>query len=259
MIETITNNLSTIIPIVISLFALCFSIKAYRHNVFNSRIQSYYQKASYRVFLVTLGFIDRFFGKVSFRVKIHNSIFSDSYLFPYKVCITPNIGGIARAQTFDLILTGIPLGIDKTFPIVRNKLKKFYSLSRDYAHHDVLSFIDSEKYPYFNFTHEKLRSFGRYHFCIEITDFSNNTEIWYMAFSLVVNRNDKRNVISYEFDDINIVSPKDMIKNLDRVLSFNKSLEDIEKEKDFDTARYDLQLFEMKKYFLFLKRLKVHL
>jgi len=59
-----------------------------------------------------------------------------------------------------------------------------------------------------------LREFSRYHFCIEITDFNDNSEVWYVGFSLVVNRDKDMKVKDYEFEDINIVSPKDIIKNL---------------------------------------------
>ena len=256
MIDFISHNFISITPIVISLFALYFSIKAYKHNVFNSKVQSYYQKASYRVFLVKISFWDKLWDNYSFKVKLHNSLFSDSYPFPYKICITPNIGGIARAQTFDLITTGKTLGIDRTLPSILNKFKKFDTLHKGYAYHQNLSFIESDKYPYFCFYNEELREFSRYHFCIEITDFNNNSEVWYVGFSLVVNRDKDMKVTDYEFKDINIVSPKDIIKNLYRILSFNKGLDEIKKEKDFDKAKYDLQLFEMKTYFLFLKNIK---
>ena len=41
-----------------------------------------------------------------FEVKVSQSVISDSYVFPYYICITPNVGGIERSQLFDIIDTG---------------------------------------------------------------------------------------------------------------------------------------------------------
>lgn len=75
MIDFISHNFISITPIVISLFALYFSIKAYKHNVFNSKVQSYYQKASYRIFLVKISFWDKLWDNYNFKVKLYNSFF----------------------------------------------------------------------------------------------------------------------------------------------------------------------------------------
>lgn len=74
----------------------------------------------------------------------------------------------------------------------------------------------------------------------------------------------------FTFDDINIVSSRDVPKNLNRANNFNKCLEKIEEKEEnsldsirliehgFDTINLDLQLFEIKEYIAFLKNLNAY-
>lgn len=69
------------------------------------------------------------------------------------------------------------------------------------------------------------------------------------------------------FDDINIISSRDIPKNLNHANNFKKCLEEIERKEEsslnstklikegFNTMNQNLQLFEMKKYIAFLKNL----
>lgn len=64
---------------------------------------------------------------------------------------------------------------------------------------------------------------NRYHFYIEITDYCKNTEIWYMSFSLLLSNIKETSEWKkctyyhgyeyYTFNDINIISPRDIPKN----------------------------------------------
>lgn len=119
---------------------------------------------------------------------------------------------------------------------------------------------------------------NRYHFYLAITDYCDNTEIWYISFSLILTT-DKNNrkwrpcrdcygYKYYTYDDICVVSPKDIICNLDRIKDFDKNLEDIidQDEKNgeskalksngYQEINSDLQLYEMKKYHNFIRELK---
>ncbi len=250
-----------IIPICISILALLVSILALRLNKINYITQSYYQNGSYKVFFVKLSCLDKILSRDCFEVKVSQSVISDSYVFPYYICITPNVGGIERSQLFDIIDTGsIVLGTCKTRPIIRNKFKKFNFINKKYAHSQIVSFGDVQKYPYFinNYNDSRL-SLSRYHFCIEITDFRSNTEIWYVSFSLVLNKDDENYVVDGKFDDLNIVSQRDLVKNMNMLINFNETLDDIFKKDNVDDATYSLQLFEMKEYLNFLVKLKQYL
>lgn len=257
------SDFRVIVPIGISILALIVSFFALRLNIRNYRIQSYYQDGSYKVFFVKLSCLDKILSRYCFEAKVTQSAISDSYVFPYHICITPNIGGIERSQFFEIIPDGGgSLGIRKTIPIIKKNFKKFNFINKQYAHAQIISFGGSEKHPYFyNFYNhsESKTSLSRYHFCIEITDFKNNTEIWYVSFSLILNKDKGNNVINGKFDDFTIVSPKDLIKNINDVTNFNITLEDISKKDDIDQVKYDLQLFEMKEYLNFLNKVKPYL
>ncbi len=176
------------------------------------------------------------------------------------------------------------LGISKTLSnIVTEKVK--HSLTKKYAYKSVTYFSSTPLYPYFSAngkfdenTRTCERKLNRYHFYIQITDYCNNSEIWYITFSLLLsNVKDEQKswrkckydtgYIYYNFDDINIVSPIDISKNLNRVNNFKKCLEEIEGKEEnsldstslmkhgSDAINHDLQLFEMKEYIAFLKNL----
>ena len=259
--ELFISDLWEITPIGISILALLVSIYALRLNKINYITQSYYQNGSYKVFFVKLSCLDKILSRDCFEVKVSQSVISDSYVFPYYICITPNVGGIERAQLFDIIDNGgIVLGTCKTRPIIRNKFKKFNFFNKQYAHSQITSFGEVKKYPYFikNYNDSGL-SLSRYHFCIEITDFRSNTEIWYVSFSLVLDKDDVNYVVDGKFDDLNIVSQRDLVKNMNMLINFNETLDDIFKKDNIDDATYSLQLFEMKEYLNFLVKLKQYL
>lgn len=257
------SDFRVIVPIGISILALIVSFFALRLNIRNYRAQSYYQNGSYKIFLVELSWLDNFLSRYCFKAKVTKSSGSNSYTFPYHIAISPNVGGVERAQFFEIIPDGgINLGIRKTIPIIKKNFKKFNFINKQYAHAQIISFGGSEKHPYFynSYNHsESKTSLSRYHFCIEITDFKNNTEIWYVSFSLILNKDKGNDVINGKFDDFTIVSPKDLIKNINEVTNFNTSLEDISKKDDINQVKYELQLFEMKEYLNFLSKVKAYL
>ena len=176
------------------------------------------------------------------------------------------------------------LGISKTGPIILTTKPRDFSLKK-YANKAEYYLSSKLLFPYayatgkFDESTRKYdRQINRYHFYIEITDYCNNTQIWYMSFSLLLsnikypeyNWNKCTYCHYYEyytFHDINIVSPKDISSNLDRIANSNKSLVEIIKEKEnsfdsvnliehgFEQLEYDFQLYEMKEYISFLKKL----
>ncbi|HGO5822707.1 TPA: hypothetical protein ACK3JW_000349, partial [Mannheimia haemolytica] len=233
------------------------SMMTYFENKKSLKVQSYYQKGSYTVFLKRINWLGKILGQKGFYVSKFNSLVSEKYLFPYKVCITPNIGGIARAQTFEIIRIAKYVGTSKTIPIIDNgfSLKKKKWLNKYYAYHDVLSFVETDKFPYFSICNEE-KIMSRFHFCIEITDFCNKTEIWYISFSLVLDKDNKGNIIRDTIEDLNVVSPKDLLANLDRVLEFEGDLRKLKAEKNVEEATFKAQLFEMKEYYNFLGKIK---
>lgn len=119
---------------------------------------------------------------------------------------------------------------------------------------------------------------NRYHFYLEITDYCNNTEIWYISFSLLLSNFKDYNLEwkhcydcygykYYAYDDVCIVSPKDIIMNFNRINGFDENLDDILdidrnngeskslKNNGYEGVRSKLQLYEMKKYHNFIKKL----
>lgn len=271
-----TNIIIAIISLIISIFSLLFSQK-------NARLNSYNQKGCYDIFLIRRGLLSRLMKRYDFTVKINNSITSNVIPFDYRLVIRPNMGGVLRAQMFSPFDDEFTFGINKTLPnILTSKIK--HSLEKKYANKYITYFSSTPLYSYFSangkFDENKRvwdRKINRYHFYIEVTDYCNNTEIWYMSFSLLLSNvkeekswyrcNYDCGFTYYTFDDINIVSPRDIPKNLNRANDFKKCLEEIEgREKNsfdstmlvkygFNTINYDLQLFEMKEYIAFLKKI----
>ncbi len=280
MIEYLQKNPNiaiSIFSLIISIFALSFSQKT-------AKLNSYNQKGCYDLLLIRRGFLAKLMKRYDFTVKIYNSVTSDVIPFDYRLVISPNMGGVYRAQMFSTFDDELSLGISKTLPkILTSKIK--HSLSKKYAYKSVTYFSSTPLYSYFSAsgkfdknTCTWERKLNRYHFYMEITDYCNNTEIWYMSFSLLLsNSKDERKSwckCNYDtgyayctFDDINIVSPRDIPKNLNRANNFKKSLEEIEGKEEnsldsttlikhgFNTINRDLQLFEMKEYIAFLKNL----
>lgn len=280
MIEYLQKNPNiaiSIFSLIISIFAIAFSQKT-------AKLNSYNQKGCYNIFFIPRGIFAKLMKRYSFTVKIYNSVDSNVIPFDYRLVINPSIGGVYGAQMFSTFEDESSLGINKTFPnIITEKLK--YSLSKKYAFKSVTYFSSTPLHPYFSasgkFSEDTCtceRKLNRYHFYIQITDYCNNTEIWYISFSLLLSNvkdeqkswrkcNYDTGYTYYNFDDINIVSPMDIPKNLNRANNFKKCLEEIEGKEEnsldsttlikhgFDTINYDLQLFEMKEYIAFLKKL----
>lgn len=277
MIEYLQKNVISIFSLIISIFALLFSRKT-------SKLNSYNQKGCYNIFFIPLGFFAKLMKKYNFTVKIYNSSYSKVIPFEHKLIITPKIGGIYEAQMFSAFDDELSLGINKTLPNILPKKEK-HSLYKEYAYKSVTSFSSTPLYPYFSVsgefgenTYKCERKLNRYHFYMQITDYCSNIEIWYISFSLLLSNgkdeqkswrkcNYDTGYAYYTFDDINIVSPRDIPKNLNRANNFKKCLEEIEGKEEnslnsttlikdgFDTMNQNLQLFEMKKYIAFLKNL----
>lgn len=280
MIEYLQKNpniATSVFSLIISIFALSFSRKT-------AKLNSYNQKGCYNIFFIPRGLFANLMKRYDFTVKIYNSVTSKVIPFDYNLVISPKIGGIYEAQMFSTFDDESSLGINKTLPnILTEKVK--HSLYKEYAYKSVTSFSSTPLYPYFSAsgkfdenTCKCERQLNRYHFYIQITDYCNNIEIWYISFSLLLSniKDDKKSwrkcnydtgYSYYTFNDINIISPRDIPKNLNRANNFKKCLEEIEGKEEnsldsttlikdgFDTMNRDLQLFEMKKYIAFLKNL----
>ncbi|WP_434307604.1 hypothetical protein [Clostridium botulinum] len=280
MIEYLQKNPN----IAISIFSLITSIFALSFSQKTAKLNSYNQKGCYNIFLIPRGFFAKLMKKYDFTVKIYNSVTSKVIPFDYKLVISPKIGGIYEAQMFSTFDDESSLGINKTLPNILTKKAK-HSLSKEYAYKSVTSFSSTPLYSYFSVsgkfgenTCKCERKLNRYHFYIQITDYCNNIEIWYISFWLLLSSikdeqkswrkcNYDTGYAYYIFDDINIVSPRDIPKNLNRANNFKKCLEEIEGKEEnslesitlikdgFDTMNRDLQLLEMKEYIAFLKNL----
>lgn len=272
----IQNNPS----IIISTLSLVVALLAFRVNRNTSKLNSYNQKACYHVFLLKKGLLAHLKNKYDFNAKIYPSICSEVIPFDYSLCIRPYIGGIYRTQIFSTFDNEYSLGINRTLPVIL--LAKPKGLSpKKYANKAEYYLSSTPLFPYAYATENTQKSdrqLNRYHFYIEITDYCNNIEIWYMSFSLLLSniKEENRNWNKctyyhgyeyYTFNDINIISPRDIPKNLDRTNSFTKSIEEIVGKEEnsldsanlieygFDKMEYDFQLYEMKEYIAFLKRL----
>lgn len=277
MIEYLQKNVISIFSLIISIFVLLFSRKT-------AKLNSYNQKGCYNIFFIPLGFFAKLMKKYNFTVKISNSAYSKVIPFEHELIITPKIGGIYEAQMFSAFDDELSLGVNKTLTNIVPKKEK-HSLSKEYAYKSVTSFSSTPLYPYFSVSGKFgenackcEKKLNRYHFYIQIADYCNNIEIWYISFSLLLsNLEDEQKswrkcsydtgYAYYTFDDINIVSPRDIPKNLNRSNRFKKCLEEIEGKEEnsldsstlikdgFDTMNQNLQLFEMKEYIAFLKNL----
>lgn len=268
MIENIIKVLKGNFSIMISLLALITSIFSLILSEKNSKLNSYSQKAIYSIFLLKINWFNRLIKNYNFHVKIFNSVISQTIPFNYGIVIKPYIGGIHKAKIFSSLNENSYLGTEKNVPIITNNRTPIYL--KKYAYIYTTYFSSSPLFSYFSFSMEKDNMMlNRYHLYILITDYCNNTEIWYISFSLLLKKNSNMyNEIEWKkfkgycgfkyycFDDINIVSSKELCSNIEKIENFKKTLEEIEKNTDFDSVKYDLQLYEMKEYLLFLEKTK---
>lgn len=266
----------------IALGSLIIAIIALLLNRKLSKLNSYSQKGNYIVYFQERNFVKKLLGHYSFQVKIDSSIFSEKINFDYDLKIGTMLGGIYRTQVFEDIGNHNYIGTDRTKPVVRNYKNK---LPKKYASQEIYRFSSSPWFPYFsiNGTYNEDKRYWnnrltRYHRYIEITDYCGNTEIWYLSFSLILTNveensygwkafNNEKHFSYYKFDDFNIVSPQDIFKNLKRANLFDKDLKDISGESNSDQynnlikhgynhINADLELFEMKEYINFIKKVK---
>lgn len=276
IIELIKSNYD--ITVCISLVSLLFSVFAFNLGKKSAKLSSYNQRGAYEVLLLKR----KLNINKSFEVKIFNSIKSKTFPFNYKLVVHSQLGGIYRAMKFNVFCDQSSIGIIKVLP-KNNILPRFTSFKR-YAYNTNIYFESSPLVPYFtaraNFTDSingKLM-LNRYYFYLEITDYCNNTEIWYISFSLLLSNFKDYNLEwkhcydcygykYYAYDDVCIVSPKDIIMNFNRINGFDENLDDILdidrnngeskslKNNGYEGVRSKLQLYEMKKYHNFIKKL----
>lgn len=263
----------------IAIVSLLIAILAFYTSRKSAKLNSYNQRGAYEVLLLER----KLNTNKSFEVKIFNSIMSKTLPFDYKLIVHSQIGGIYKAMKFDILGEKSFVGIAKTLPRINKTMLVFHPFKR-YAYNTNIHFKSTPLFPYAtaknidNDSENKLM-LNRYHFYLEITDYCNNTEIWYISFSLLLSTDKEFNLYwkqchdcygykYYAYDDICVVSPKDIIRNLDRIMDFDKNLKDIidcyehtNDSKSLMNDRYEkliseLQLYEMKEYHKFIKRLK---
>lgn len=263
----------------IALASLLVSIFAFYMSGKNTKLNSYSQNGVYSIILLNR----KLSINKSLCVKIFDSATSDTLPFDYKLVVHSQVGGIYRAIVFNILDERNPIGMSKTIPTTNKRMLGFHPFKK-YAYNTNIYFDSTPLFPYasaYVLNDDSKNNFmiSRYHFYIEITDYCNNTEIWYVAFSLLLS-NEKKCDFEwkpchirygykyYTYDDICVVSPKDIIRNLDRINTFNKSLNDIiDKDehtgnskslmnKGYMKTNSELQLYEMKEYHKFIKELK---
>lgn len=287
MDKFVEENILAVFTACIAFFSFVIAIKSLFLNKNNSRLNSYNFKGNFSVYFKKNSELKQLFVPPSFKVKINNSIMSSTIPFEYTLQIVATIGGVFRAHCFNSMDDSSTLGVVKTLPIIKLKVKR-KRFSKKYAHENVISFSSDYFYSYFealgrydeenDFRENKL---NRYHNYIEITDYCGNTEIWYFSFSLHLSNLEEDFKYGewktccdsfdqfryYRFSDFTIMSPKDLPMNLKRVFKAEKNLSDIEEEEnDFSESKrfidkgykeieYDLQLYEIKEYHDFLQKL----
>jgi len=262
----------------IAIVSLLVAIFAFYTSKKSAKLNSYNQRGAYEVLLLER----KLNSNKSFEVKIFNSILSETLPFDYKLIVHSQLGGIYRTMKFDVLDKKTLIGIAKTLH-KKKKISVFHPFKK-YAYNTNIHFDSSPLYPYatacvLNDASQNDFMLSRYHFYLEITDYCNNTEIWYISFSLILS-NEKEYDLKwkpchnryrykyYAYDDICVVSPKDIIRNLDRIKTFDKSLNDIIDRDEYTgnskslinegyvKINSKLQLYEMKEYHNFIKKLK---
>lgn len=282
--EFFKENLIAILSVIVTSFSVVVASIALLLNKKISRINSYGLRGNYVVFFQKKNTIIRYLKGSSFCVKLFNSVTSETINFDYDLKIKPLIGGINRSQIFSDIEKREYIGTNRTFPVIRNHRNR-NRFPKRYAHQNVVDFSSSPLYSYFSVNgkfnkdmRDYERRLARYHKYIEITDYCGNTEIWYISFSLYLSNveevgewrrcDESIGFKQYKFADLNVVSPKDLLKNINAIEQFNKKLLDISgSDKDWgESERFmkvgysqinsDLQLYEMKEYKFFLDKLR---
>ncbi|MBZ2406442.1 hypothetical protein [Liquorilactobacillus hordei] len=287
MVKFFEENIVAIFTACIAFFSFIIATISLFLTKNNSHLNSYSFRGKFSVYLKQNSKFKKFFTSSSFEVKIYNSIMSDTIPFEYTLQIVSMLGGIFRIHCFDCMDDISTLGVVKSLPIIKQKVKK-NRFSKRYAYDNLISFSSDYFYSYFEalgkYNKEKnLREnkLNRYHNYIEITDFCGNTEIWYFSFSLYLSNLEKdleyglwktcydssAHFKYYRFSDFTIISPNDVAMNLNRVLNYEKDLSDIRGgkedfreskkliDKGYKKMEYDLQLYELKKYHEFLQKL----
>ncbi|WP_148241658.1 hypothetical protein [Enterobacter asburiae] len=279
-------NIAVLFSSTVAILSLVVAIVSLVLNKRNSRLSSYNVRGSYAVVIKRKSWLKRYLFSPNFTVKIHDSVVSDVIDFDYQINVISLLGGIRRTQIFDDLEDREYIGINKTVCVVDNlpNRKKF---PLRYAHQDLFSFYSTPLFPYFSAMGKNSESdspndrlFNRYHRYIEITDFCGNTEIWYFSFSLYLSNLDEdfngdskwrycqRGFYKYyQFADFTIVSPNDMPKNLKAALTPQKTFSEIRggeeawqpsellMNKGFHRFDGELQLYELREYYLFLAKL----
>lgn len=286
-----SDNVFSILSGVISLFALGISILSLLLNNRSSRLASYSMRGNYSVSFRTENWREKLFYFPSFTIKIFNSISSEVLRFKYKIQIKPVTGGVSRIQLFDGIENKNYIGINRTGPVIKNKIRWKKSYPKGYAYESLHGFNSTPFYSYFSVSCRGNdergyddRALNRYHQYIEITDFTGNTEVWYFSFSLYLSNLEidydsqngwkklrKSYFKYYKISEIVVFSPKDLLKNLKAALISKKSLAEIRggEERCQSSERLategflsfdgDLQLYELREYLQFHKMIKKHI
>ncbi|WP_314419829.1 hypothetical protein [Pseudescherichia vulneris] len=286
---------ANIIPLVsaaVALVSLFVATRSLAQSKLSARLASYNARGSYDVFLTKDSRFKRYFGNANHQVKIYSSLMSGTIDFDYEINIVAKNGGIYRAQLFENIEKREYIGIGTTGPALRPSIPK-HSPPKQYANQGRVSFYGTPLFPYFSAAgregdanEQDAIQLNRYHQYIEITDFCGNTEMWYLAFSLHLSNQEgdfnkahgwralAKNSTPYKyyrFSDATIVSPKDLLKNLDAALTPQQTLEEIRgseeswqpsaqlSEDGWEAMNNKLKLYEMREYYHFMRRIKENL
>lgn len=291
MEKFLSNNLLAIISCMISVVSLGISFLSLSLNNRNSRLASYSMRGNYSVSFRKESWKEKILSSPAFSMKIFNSISSEVLRFEYKIQIIPITGGVRRAQLFSGIEKGNYIGIDRSGPVIINKVNQRKKFPRKYAYESLHGFTSTPFYSYFsvrcrgnNEQHYNDRALNRYHQYLEVTDFNGNTEIWYFSFSLYLSNLEMDYDFSkgwkkfrspyfkyYKVSEIIIFSPKDLLKNLRSSLMPTMNLAEVrgcEEEwqssdrlarEGFSPFDDDLQLYELREYYQFHEIIKKHI
>lgn len=289
---SIKESIIPIISATVAIISMLIARRSLAQSKVSARLASYNARGSYDVFLTKDSRFKRSFGDANHQVKIYSSVMSGTIDFDYEINIVAINGGIYRAQLFENIEKREYIGISTTGPELRTSIPK-HSPPKEYANQGRVSFYGTPLFPYFSAAgresdadEQDAIQLNRYHQYIEISDFCGNTEIWYLAFSLHLSRQegdfnkaegwralakDSTPFKYYRFAAVTIVSPKDLPKNLDAALTPQQTLEEIRgseaswqpsaqlSESGWEAMNNKLKLYEMREYYRFMKRIKDNL
>lgn len=289
---SIKESIIPVISATVAIISMLIARRSLAQNKLSARLASYNARGSYDVFLTKDSRFKRCFGYANHQVKIYSSVMSGTIDFDYEINVVAINGGIFRAQLFENIEKREYIGISTTGPELRTLIPK-HSPPKEYANQGRISFYGTPLFPYFSALSgendaddQDAIQLNRYHQYIEISDFCGNTEIWYLAFSLLLS-NRERDVNKtggwraiaknstpyrcYRFSDVTIVSPKDLPKNLDAALTPQQTLQEIRgseeswqpsdrlRDSGWEDMSGKLKLYEMREYYRFIKRIKDNL